>query len=538
MNKNKLMIGLASITFGLNVLVHLFHRLNIAESMTHGSAHAQETFFLPGYYNMVTGIFFALPFLLLLSAAFLNYVKPTAKLTPYLVTLSLTFSVISMIMGGEGSVEYHFGIFMVIAMMAYYNAIALVSLMSITFIVHHLLGYFYLPATLFVYGPGSYSFIMVIIHAVFLILTAGAVIWQIASNQKQVSTYEAMNKTNEETIQSIISQLSETNDRVDTTTGQLTQNAVQTQTSSEEVKHSILNIRTGSKKQVDQAQQSQTVLDSFSSSIKKIELNTQSILNSSKVMTNQSTEGFTLVEQTTKEMNNLSEAFQQVKAVVESLDSRSKEIDSIITVISAISEKTNLLALNAAIEAAQAGAAGKGFAVVANEVRKLSEQTDAAVGKVAKIVESIQLDTTAAKDSVGVGESKMVDSLNSVSQTETKFEYILEAVKQLDSDIKETASTSSVISQNASRILESLDIMQEIAEETEQTTETADNQSVKQLALIKETTEIAHSLSLEVEKLSPLIQRLQGENKEDKTSKEGMAKGPWVGFRRKAAPTL
>lgn len=56
-------------------------------------------------------------------------------------------------------------------------------------------------------------------------------------------------------------------------------------------------------------------------------------------MTDESNEGFTLVEQTTNEMNNLSEAFQQVKQVVESLDGRSKEIDSIITVISAISEK-------------------------------------------------------------------------------------------------------------------------------------------------------------------------------------------------------
>lgn len=538
MNKNKLMIGLASITFGLNFLVHLFHRLNWIGNMTHGTGNSQDSFMLPAYYNVVTGLFLAIPLVLLLSAAFLAFTQNAAKVIPSLVTLSLTFSVISMIMGGMGSVEYHFGIFMVIAMMAYYNSIPLVSLMSIIFIVQHLLGYFYFPATLFVYGPGSYSFIMVIIHATFLILTAGAVIWQIASNQKQVKAFETKNKTNEETIRSIISQLSDTNNRVDSTAKQLAQNAVQTQASSEDVKSSILNIRSGSKKQVDQAQQSQTVLDSFSSSIKTIEQNTESILNSSKVMTNESTEGFTLVEQTTKEMANLSEAFQQVKLVVESLDSRSKEIDSIITVISAISEKMNLLALNAAIEAAQAGAAGKGFAVVANEVRKLSEQTDEAVGKVAEIVQAIQLDSTEAKNSVGIGETKMTDSLNSVSLTETKFEYILKAVVQLDSDIKETASTSSAISQNAQRILESLDIMQEIAEATEQTTETADDQSVKQLALIKETTEIAQSLSLEVEKLSPLIRRLQGDKKEDKAIEETHYQKAWFNFKRKAAPTL
>lgn len=505
--------------------------------MSHGALGIQDNVSLPAYYDTVSGVFFFLPLILLLTAAYFDFKNFQTKLTPYFITLSLTLSVISMIMGGMGSLEYHFGIFMVIAMMAYYNSVTLVSVMSVIFIVQHLLGYFYAPATVFVYGVGSYPFIMVIIHATFLILTAGAVSWGIASNQKQVASYEKINKSNEETIQAIISQLSETNVQVDSTAKQLTENALQTQASSEEVKSSILNIRSGSKKQVTQAQQSQTILDSFSTSIKTIEVNTESILSSSKVMTDESNEGFTLVEQTTNEMNNLSEAFQQVKQVVESLDGRSKEIDSIITVISAISEKTNLLALNAAIEAAQAGSAGKGFAVVAEEVRKLSEQTDKAVGEVANIVKTIQVESTEAKDSVDIGEVRMLDSLNSVKKTESKFDYILEAVKKLDNDIKETVATSSSISQNAERILESLDIMQEIAEETEQTTETTDNQSVKQLALIKETTEIAQSLTQEVEKLSPLIQRLQGQkdNKDNTETKSEDESDSWL--QKKAVPT-
>ncbi|MDZ7835793.1 MAG: methyl-accepting chemotaxis protein [Alkalibacterium sp.] len=370
-------------------------------------------------------------------------------------------------------------------------------------------------------------------------MTAGAVIWQIASNQKQVQAFEAINADNEATIQSIRPlRVSDTNDQVDSTSKQLNANALKTQNSSEEVKASILNIRSGSKKQVTQAQNSQSVLDSFSSSIRTIELNTKNILTSSKEMTSESQEGFNLVSQTTSEMKNLSSAFQEVKAVVESLDSRSKEIDSIITVISAISEKTNLLALNAAIEAAQAGEAGKGFAVVADEVRKLSEQTDGAVKKVAGIIQTIQSESAQAKGSVDIGETKMADSLNSVAQTETKFEYILNAVRQLDDDINETASTSSMISQSAEKIIASLDIMQEIAEETEQTTQATDEQSVKQLELIKETTEIAQSLSLEVEKLSPLIQSLKGSNETVEEADEAPSTKKRFSFRKKAAPIV
>lgn len=537
MNKNKLMIGLASITFSLTMLVQGFHRLNILGEHDHtGAAEDLATFNLPSYFTAVNSLFLALPFILLTLSFILHIKRPTFKYLPLLVTLTLTFSIISMIMGGNGAVEYHFGIFMVLATMAYYNSIQLVILMAGLFAFQHLLGYFFPPATLFVYGPGDYSFLMVVIHAVFVVLTSGAVIMQIISNKKQVKDLEAINYASEQTIQSIIEQLVDTSNQVDTTARSLTLNASSTQSSSEEVKLSILKIRDGSKKQVTQALNSQEILDSFSKAIEEIELNSKNIVSSSKLMTTESTKGFKLVEQTTEEMSKLSEAFNHVKQMVSSLDSRSKEIDSIITVISSISEKTNLLALNAAIEAAQAGAAGKGFAVVAEEVRKLSNQTDEAVTKVAMIIKTIQSDSNQASESVSFGETKMADSISSVAETESKFQSILEAVQTLDRDITKTAATSVSISSSSQKIVEALDLMQEIAEETADITDTTDEQSVKQLQLIKETTEIAQSLSVEVEKLNPLIKKLQGSTiEENVTESNTLIKPKRFGHKKKTA---
>ncbi|MBL3200383.1 methyl-accepting chemotaxis protein, partial [Klebsiella pneumoniae] len=55
---------------------------------------------------------------------------------------------------------------------------------------------------------------------------------------------------------------------------------------------------------------------------------------------------------------------------VQKLEERMKQVEHIVSVVSAIASQTNLLALNASIEAARAGEHGRGFAVVAEEVRK------------------------------------------------------------------------------------------------------------------------------------------------------------------------
>jgi methyl-accepting chemotaxis protein len=74
-------------------------------------------------------------------------------------------------------------------------------------------------------------------------------------------------------------------------------------------------------------------------------------------------------------------------------------VTEIAGLIAGISNQTSLLALNATIEAARAGENGRGFAVVANEVKSLSQRTNAATREIAGQITEIE---SAVKSAVGV----------------------------------------------------------------------------------------------------------------------------------------
>ncbi len=80
----------------------------------------------------------------------------------------------------------------------------------------------------------------------------------------------------------------------------------------------------------------------------------------------------------------------------ELLAASAARVTEIVDLIAAISKQTSLLALNATIEAARAGENGRGFAVVANEVKSLSQRTNAATRDIASQIAEIEGATRSA----------------------------------------------------------------------------------------------------------------------------------------------
>ena len=148
-----------------------------------------------------------------------------------------------------------------------------------------------------------------------------------------------------------------------------------------------------------------------------------------------------LAEETVQHMGEIAESVEKSAQIVQELGENSKEIGSIVEVISAIAEQTNLLALNAAIEAARAGEAGRGFAVVADEVRKLAEGSQESVEKIGNIIDKIQETTEKAVETMKIGHQRVQEGRKNVEDTGHSFHEIVNMIRIAEENSSKVMTT-------------------------------------------------------------------------------------------------
>ncbi|MFC6839210.1 methyl-accepting chemotaxis protein [Xanthomonas theicola] len=169
----------------------------------------------------------------------------------------------------------------------------------------------------------------------------------------------------------------------------------------------------------------------------------------------------------------------QVVSTMSGIQTSSKKIADIISVIDGIAFQTNILALNAAVEAARAGEQGRGFAVVASEVRTLAQRSataakeikaliDASVGQVAngsalvrqagqtmsEIVSSVQR-VTDIMGEISAASQEQSAGIEQVNQTVTQMD---ETTQQNAALVEEATAAARSMEEQAGQLTEAVSI--------------------------------------------------------------------------------
>ena len=417
---------------------------------------------------------------LLLTAFGVHALRPGSGLSRTVISQAAAASVALQIHLGHGMLEFHFGVFVLLALVLVYRDWRVIVGVAAFFAVHHV-GFDRLQAWGFeLYCTPKPDFLKIVMHAAYVVVQTALEVYLALMLHRMARQGEELQALIESVDVDGKLNLGVASAQARTPGGRrftgllasIAQVVATVRGAAQSIDVASADIARGGNDLSRRTEEAASSLQQTAASMEQLTATVHRSAQSARQASDKATSAAGAASRG-------SEVVTQVVSTMGEIRNASHRIADIIGVIDGIAFQTNLLALNAAVEAARAGDQGRGFAVVAGEVRALAQRSAEAAREI--------------KSLIGNSVDRVEAGATLVAEAGSAMHHLLASVREVSDIITHTSNASAEQSVGLGQIHEAVTQLDEM---TQQNAALVEESTVAAEAMHRQAGELAQAVAV------------------------------------------